>query len=85
MEKENTCKVAIDFRFIITNRSNSKAASFGELTILTKIKPCLLFYKLSKNESSNLIEQNAIDRVRELIKVPEDARLNVEILSVRLV
>lgn len=83
-QTQNTCKVAIKFRFTVGSDSGNNYSSWGTLKIVTEIKSTLLFHKLDNGEKSNLIEQIAIDKVKELIKTSRSNTLDVEILSVTL-
>ncbi len=83
-QTQNTCKVAIKFRFTVGSGSGNNYSSWGTLKIVTEIKSTLLFHKSDNGEKSNLIEQIAIDKVKELIKTSHSNTLDVEILSVTL-
>lgn len=83
-QTQNTCKVAIKFRFTVGSGSGNNYSSWGTLKIVTGIKSTLLFHKSDNGEKSNLIEQIAIDKVKELIKTSHSNTLDVEILSVTL-
>lgn len=83
-QTQNTCKVAIKFRFTVGSGSGNNYSSWGTRKIVTEIKSTLLFHKSDNGEKSNLIEQIAIDKVKELIKTSHSNTLDVEILSVTL-
>lgn len=83
-QTQNTCKVAIKFRFTVRPNNEHKCINWGKLKIVTEIKPTILFYKSDDYEKSNLIEQIAIDKVKELIKTSYSNTLDVEIISVAL-
>ena len=83
-QTQNTCKVAIKFRFTVGPNNGHECISWGKLKIVTEIKPTILFYKLDNDEKSNLIEQIAINKVKELIKTSRSNILDVEIISVAL-
>lgn len=83
-QTQNTCKVAIKFRFTVGPNNGHKCINWGKLKIVTEIKPTLLFHKSDNGKKSNLIEQIAIDKIKELIKTSHSNTLNVEILSVTL-
>lgn len=81
---QNTCKVEIKFGFTVRPNNEHEYINWGKLKIVTEIKSTLLFYKSDAGEKSNLIEQIAIDKVKELIKTSHSNILDVEILSVTL-
>lgn len=83
-QTQNTCKVAIKFRFTVRPNDGHECINWGKLKIVTGIKPTILFYKSDNNEKSNLIEQIAINKVKELIKTSRSNTLDVEIISVAL-
>ena len=83
-QTQNTCKVAIKFRFTVSSGAGNNYSSWGILKIVTEIKPTLLFYKSDNDEKSNLIEQIAIGKVKELIKTSGSNTVDVEIHSVTL-
>lgn len=83
-QTQNTCKVAIKFRFTVRPNNGHECINWGKLKIVTEIKPTILFYKLDDDEKSNLIEQIAINKVKELIKTSRSNTLDVEIISVAL-
>ena len=83
-QTQNTCKVAIKFRFTVRPNNGHECINWGKLKIVTEIKPTILFYKLDSDEKSNLIEQIAINKVKELIKTSRSNTLDVEIISVTL-
>lgn len=83
-QTQNTCKVAIKFRFTVKPNNEHECINWGKLKIVTEIKPTILFYKLDNYEKSNLIEQIAINKVKELIKTSRSNTLDVEIISVAL-
>lgn len=83
-QTQNTCRVAIKFRFTVGSGAGNNYSSWGKLKIVTEIKPTLLFYKSDNDEKSNLIEQIAIGKVKELIRTPHSNTLDVEIISVTL-
>lgn len=83
-QTQNTCKVAIKFRFTVSHNNGQECINWGKLKIVTGIKPTILFYKSDNDEKSNLIEQIAINKVKELIKTSRSNTLDVEIISVTL-
>jgi hypothetical protein len=83
-QTQNTCKVAIKFRFTVGSGAGNNYSSWGTLKIVTEIKPTILFYRSDDNEKHNLIEQIAVDKVKELIKTSGANHVDVEILSVTL-
>ena len=83
-QTQNTCKVAIEFRFTVSSGAGNNYSSWGTLKIITEIKPAILFYKSDDGEKHNLIKQIAMDKVRELIKTSGANNLDVEIHSVTL-
>lgn len=83
-QTQNTCKVAIKFRFTVGSGAGNNYSSWGTLKIVTEIKPTILFYKSDDGEKHNLIEQIAMDKVRELIETSGANNLDVEIHSVTL-
>lgn len=83
-QAQNTCKVAIKFRFTVRPNNGHECINWGKLKIVTEIKPTILFYKSDNDEKSNLIEQIAINKVKELIKTSRSNTLDVEIISVAL-
>lgn len=83
-QTQNTCKVAIKFKFTVGSCAGNNYSSWGTLKIVTGIKPTLLFHKSDDNEKFNLIEQIAIDKVKELIRTSHSNTLDVEIISVTL-
>ena len=83
-QKEHTCKVAIKFRFTVGSDYGNNYSSWGTLKIETEIVPTVLFYRSDDDEKHNLIEQIAVDKVKELIKTLGANHVDVEILSVTL-
>lgn len=83
-QTQNTCKVAIKFRFTVGSCAGNNYSSWGTLKIVTEIVPTVLFYRSDDNEKHNLIEQIAVDKVKELIKTSGANHVDVEILSVTL-
>lgn len=83
-QTQNTCKVGIKFRFTVGPNNGHECINWGKLKIVTEIKPTLLFHKSDNGEKFNLIEQIAINKVKELIKTSHSNTLDVEILSVTL-
>lgn len=83
-QTQNTCKVAIKFRFTVGSGAGNNYSSWGTLKIETEIIPTVLFYKSDDGEKHNLIEQIATDKVKELIKTSGTNHVDVEILSVTL-
>jgi hypothetical protein len=83
-QTQNTCKVAIKFRFTVGSGTGNNYSSWGTLKIVTEIKPTILFHKSDDGEKHNLIEQIAVDRVKELIKTSCTNYVDVEIHSVTL-
>lgn len=83
-QTQNTCKVAIKFRFAVGSAAGNNYFSWGTLKIVTEIKPTILFHKSENSEKHNLIEQIATDKVKELIKTSGSNIIDVEIYSVTL-
>lgn len=83
-QNENTCKVAIEFRFTVSSGAGNNYSNWGTLKIVTDIEPTILFYKSDDGEKHNLIEQIAMEKVRELIKTSGTNNLDVEIHYVTL-
>lgn len=83
-QTQKTWKVAIKFRFTVGSCAGNNYSSWGTLKIETEIIPTVLFYSSGDNEKHNLIEQIAVDKVKELIKTSGDNHVDVEILSVTL-
>lgn len=83
-QTQNTCKVAIKFRFTVGSCAGNNYSSWGTLKIVTEIKPNMLFYKSDDNEKHNLIEQIATNKIKELILTSGTNIIDVEILSVTL-
>ena len=83
-QTQNTCKVAIKFRFTVGSGAGNNYSSWGTLKIETEIIPTVLFYKSDDGEKHNLIEQIATDKVKELIKTSGSSTVDVEIHSVTL-
>lgn len=83
-QEEHTCKVAIKFRFTVGSGDGNNYSSWGTLKIETEIVPTVLFYRSDDDEKHNLIEQIAVDKVKELIKTSGANHVDVEILSVTL-
>lgn len=83
-QTQNTCKVAIKFRFTVGSGAGNNYSSWGTLKIETEIIPTVLFYSSGDNEKHNLIEHIAVNKVKELIKTSGDNHIDVEILSVTL-
>lgn len=83
-QTQNTCKVAIKFRFTVGSCAGNNYSSWGTLKIETEIIPTVLFYSSGDNEKHNLIEHIAVNKVKELIKTSGDNHIDVEILSVTL-
>ena len=79
-QTQNTCKVAIKFRFTVGSGAGNNYSSWGTLKIVTEIKPTILFHRSEKKH--NLIEQIATDKVKELIKTSGSNTVDVEIHSV---
>ena len=80
---QNTCKVEINSRFTVGSYAGNNYSSWGTLKIVTEIKPTILFHMSEDGEKHNLIEQIAMDKVKELIKT-SDSNIDVEIHSVTL-
>ena len=78
-QNENTCKVAIEFWFTVSSGAGNNYSNWGTLKIVTDIEPTILFYKSDDGEKHNLIEQIAMEKVRELIKTSGTNNLDVEI------
>lgn len=83
-QTQNTCKVAIKFRFTVGSCAGNNYSSWGILKIVTEIKPTVLFLRSENGEKYNLIEQIATDKVKELIKTSGINTVDVEIRSVTL-
>lgn len=83
-QTQNTCKVAIKFRFTIGSCAGNSYSSWGTLEIVTEIKPTILFHMSEDGEKHNLIEQIATDKVKELIETFGSNTIDVEIHSVTL-
>lgn len=83
-QTQNTCKVAIGFRFTVGSCAGNNYSSWGTLKIVTEIKPTVLFHMSENGEKHNLIEQIATDKVKELIKTSGSNIIDVEIHSVTL-
>lgn len=83
-QTQNTCKVAIKFRFTVGSCAGNNYSSWGILKIVTEIKPTILFHRSKNGEKHNLIEQIATDKVKELIKTSGSNTVDVEIHSVTL-
>lgn len=81
---QNTCKVAIKFRFKVGSCAENNYSSWGTLKIVTEIKSTILFYMSENGEKHNLIEQIATDKVKELIETSDSNVVYVEIHSVTL-
>lgn len=81
---QNTCKVAIKFRFTVGSGAGSNYSSWGTLKIITEIKCTILFHRSENGEKHNLIEQIATDKVKELIETSDSNIVDVEIHSVTL-
>ena len=43
-QTQNTCKVAIKFRFTVGSDAGNNYSSWGTLKIVTEIKPTILFH-----------------------------------------
>lgn len=83
-QTQNTCKVIIKFRFTVGSGAGNNYSSWGTLEIITEIKPTLLFHRSENDKKHNLIEQIAMDKVKELIKTSGSNTVDVEIHSVTL-
>lgn len=83
-QTQNTCKVAIKFRFTVGSGAGNNYSSWGTRKIVTEIKPTILFHRSDDGEKHNLIEQIAVDKVKELIKTSGSNNIDVEIHSVIL-
>lgn len=83
-QTQNTCKVAIEFKFTVGSCAGNNYSSWGTLKIVTEIKPIILFYRSEDGEKHNLIEQIATDKVKKLIKTSDSNVVDVEIYSVTL-
>lgn len=83
-QTQDTCRVAIKFKFTVGFGAGNNYSSWGTLKIVTEIKPTVLFYKSEDGEKNNLIEQIATDKVKELIKTSGSNAVDVEIRSVTL-
>lgn len=81
-QTQNTCKVAIKFRFTVGSCAGNNYSSWGIL--VTEIKPTILFHRSENGEKHNLIEQIATDKVKKLIKTSGSNAVDVEIRSVTL-
>lgn len=83
-QTQNTCKVAIKFRFTVGSCAGNNYSSWGTLKIITEIKATILFRMSENGEKHNLIEQIATDKVKELIETSDNNIIDVEIHSVTL-
>lgn len=83
-QTQDTCKVAIKFRFTVGPNNGHECINWGKLKIVTEIKPTILFHRSENGEKHNLIEQIATDKVKELIKTSGNNTVDVEIHSVTL-
>jgi hypothetical protein len=83
-QTQNTCKVAIKFRFTVGSGDGNNYSSWGTLKIVTEIKATILFYRSENGEKHNLIEQLATDKVKELIETSDSNTVDVEIHSVTM-
>lgn len=83
-QTQNTCKVAIKFRFTVGSDAGNNYSSQGTLKIVTEIKATTLFRMSENGEKHNLIEQIATDKVKELIETSDSNTVDVEIHSVTL-
>lgn len=81
---QNTCKVVIKFRFTVDSCAGNNYSNWGTFKIVTEIKPAILFHMSENGEKHNLIEQIAMDKVKELIKTSGNNAVDVEIRSVTL-
>ena len=55
-QTQNTCKVAIKFRFTVGSCAGNNYSSWGTLKIVTEIKPTILFHRSENGKKYNLIE-----------------------------
>lgn len=83
-QTQNTCKVAIKFRFTVGSCAGDNYSSWGTLKIVTEIKSTILFRMSEDGKKHNLIEQIATDKVKELIETSDNNVVDVEIHSVTL-
>lgn len=83
-QTQNTCKVAIKFRFTVGSCDGNNYSSWGTLKIITEIKATILFHMSENGEKHNLIEQIATNKVKELIETSDSNIIDVEIHSVTL-
>lgn len=83
-QTQNTCQVAIKFRFTVSSCTGNNYSCRGTLKIVTEIKSTILFYKSENGEKHNLIEQIATNKVKELIETSDNDIVDVEIHSVTL-
>lgn len=83
-QTQNTCKVAIKFRFTVGSGAGNNYSSWGTLKIVTEIKSTILFYMSENGEKHNQIEQIATNKVKELIETSDNNIVDVEIHSVTL-
>ena len=83
-QTQNTCRVAIKFRFAVSSCTGNNYSCWGTLKIVTEIKPTILFHMSENGEKHNLIEQIATDEVKELIETSSSNIVDVEIHSVTL-
>ena len=81
---QNTCKVTIKFRFTVDSGTGNNHSIWGTLKIVTEIKSTILFHRSENGEKHNLIEQIAMDKVKELIQTSGSNTVDVEIYSVTL-
>lgn len=81
---QNTCRVAIKFRFTVGSCAGNNYSCRGTLKIVTEIKATILFHMSENGEKHNLIEQIATDKVKELIETSDSNTVDVEIHSVTL-
>ena len=83
-QTQNTCKVAIKFRFTVGSGAGNNYSSWGTLKIVTEIKPTILFHRSENGKKYNLIEQIGTDEGKELIKTCGSNTGDVEIHSVTI-
>ena len=74
-QTQNTCKVAIKFRFTVGSCAGNNYSIWGTLKIVTEIKPTILFHMSENGEKHNLIEQVATDKVKAITPI-KDSNVN---------
>lgn len=79
-----TFKIVAINHHATSSGAGNNYSNWGTLKIVTDIEPTILFYKSDDGEKHNLIEQIAMEKVRELIKTSGTNNLDVEIQYVTL-